>query len=135
MDSTASATPENTPSPPPDWALAQITALQAELKHRDLKILARSEMGEHAALGHFHAVRQHPDRQALEPDTRRDFQRGVVHSPVDLQLLARRGAFGRWSARATGSLAARDGVHHGQEFDMGKSAFLYIGNQKLFRLE
>lgn len=38
MDSTASATPENTPSSGPDGAQAQIAALQAELKHRDLKI-------------------------------------------------------------------------------------------------
>jgi hypothetical protein len=67
-------------------------ALLVGLEHRDLQVLARAEVREHAALGHLHAFGQGADGQALEADARRQLKRGrhdrgsrefaFLHDPV-----------------------------------------------------
>ena len=57
-------------------------------EHGQLQVLARTEMGEHAALGHADRLRQRTDRQALEAG-----EPGDLVGPVD-DRFAGRGAFG-----------------------------------------
>ena len=47
------------------------------LDDRDLQVLARAEVREHAALRHLHAVGDQADRQPLEPVAAREIERGI----------------------------------------------------------
>ena len=60
----------------------------AAVEHRELQVLARTEMREHAALGHAHRLREFADREAFEPGAASD-RVGLVEDQ-----LARGSAFG-----------------------------------------
>jgi hypothetical protein len=61
--------------------------------HRDLQLLARAEVGEHARLAHLGDLGHGADRQALEPDLRGQRQCGI--DDHGLGLLALLGGAGR----------------------------------------
>src|SRR5690606_8112965 len=58
------------------------------LEHRDLQVLARTEVREHAALGHLHALGERPDRQALEAVAGRQLERRLDDGRARLLALA-----------------------------------------------
>ena len=70
-------------------------------EHRQLQVLARSEMGEHAALGHADRLRQRADRQAFDAG-----EAGDVVGAID-DGFAGGGAFGGGGQCAHGRTIAR----------------------------
>jgi hypothetical protein len=74
--------------------------------HRDLQLLARAEVREHARLAHLRDLGERADRQALEPHVRGQGQRGVENRGARLAALQQR-ARGR---SVGGEFAAGRGV-------------------------
>ena len=84
--------------------------------HRDLQLLARAEVGEHARLAHAHDVGQRPDGQTLEPDVRGQTQRGIDDGGLGLLPLVQRTLAAAARAGGAGGFggAGFDGSGHGR---------------------
>ena len=65
------------------------------LQHRELKLLARAEVGEHAALAHVQPLGQRPDRQSLQTLAAGDRERLLDNGGARALALARMALGGR----------------------------------------
>ena len=80
---------------------------------RDLQLLARAEMGEHARLAHARHLGQPADRQALEADLRGERQRRIENGGARLlpfQERPRRRGIGRRRGRRRGERGRMQGI-------------------------